>query len=131
MTEFPDGPAGTVPEDLSTVAPRLRDLRRRSGLTLETAARLVGLSPAHLSRLETNQRQPSLPMLLALFLQGESLKDIQRALIEYSVPSALAALYDIPFLPTGPSGWTPVGILAGVTAVALGGAYAAMLQRDV
>ncbi|WP_313772020.1 ABC transporter permease [Streptomyces angustmyceticus] len=72
-----------------------------------------------------------LPMLLALFLQGESLKDIQRALIEYSVPSALAALYDIPFLPTGPSGWTPVGILAGVTAVALGGAYAAMLQRDV
>ncbi|MEW1752457.1 ABC transporter permease [Streptomyces angustmyceticus] len=72
-----------------------------------------------------------LPMLLALFLQGESLKDVQRTLIEYSVPSALAALYDIPFLSTGPSGWTPVWILAGVTAVALGGAYAAMLQRDV
>ncbi|MFJ9467231.1 ABC transporter permease subunit [Streptomyces caniferus] len=72
-----------------------------------------------------------LPMLLALFLQGESLKDVQRALIEYSVPSALAALYDIPFLSTGPSGWTPVGILAGVTAVVLGGAYAALMQRDV
>ncbi|MEU8785527.1 ABC transporter permease subunit [Streptomyces sp. NPDC048637] len=72
-----------------------------------------------------------LPMLLALFLQGESLKDIQKALIEYSVPSALATLYDIPFLSTGPTGWTPVWILAGVTAVALGGAYAAIMQRDV
>lgn len=72
-----------------------------------------------------------LPMLLALFLQGESLKDIQQALIEYSVPSALATLYDIPFLSTGPTGWTPLWILAGVTAVALGGAYAALMQRDV
>ncbi|WP_425282222.1 ABC transporter permease [Streptomyces platensis] len=72
-----------------------------------------------------------LPMLLALFLQGESLKDVQQALIEYSVPSALATLYDIPFLSTGPTGWTPVWILAGVTAVTLGGAYAAVLQRDV
>ncbi|MFE7318881.1 helix-turn-helix domain-containing protein [Streptomyces sp. NPDC057555] len=66
MTELPDQPAGLTPEELSTVAPRLRDLRRRNGLTLEAAARRVGLSPAHLSRLETGQRQPSLPMLLAL-----------------------------------------------------------------
>ncbi|MFK0295532.1 helix-turn-helix domain-containing protein [Streptomyces sp. NPDC090442] len=66
MTELPDEPSGTAPEELSTVAPRLRDLRRRNGLTLETAAQRVGLSPAHLSRLETGQRQPSLPMLLAL-----------------------------------------------------------------
>ncbi|AJC55178.1 XRE family transcriptional regulator [Streptomyces sp. 769] len=66
MTELPDPPSGAAPEGLSTVAPRLRDLRRRSGLTLEAAARRVGLSPAHLSRLETGQRQPSLPMLLAL-----------------------------------------------------------------
>ncbi|WP_433860002.1 ABC transporter permease [Streptomyces kronopolitis] len=72
-----------------------------------------------------------LPMLLALFLQGESVKDLQRVLIEYSVPSALAQLYDIPFLTTGPSGWTPLLILAGVTAVVLGGAYAAVAQRDV
>ncbi|MYT30431.1 MULTISPECIES: XRE family transcriptional regulator [unclassified Streptomyces] len=66
MTELPDPPTGAAPEELTTVAPRLRELRRRSGLTLETAARRVGLSPAHLSRLETGQRQPSLPMLLAL-----------------------------------------------------------------
>ncbi|CAM5233442.1 helix-turn-helix domain-containing protein [Streptomyces antimycoticus] len=58
----PGGPAAELP----TVAPRLRDLRRRSGLTLEAAAHRVGLSPAHLSRLETGRRQPSLPMLLTL-----------------------------------------------------------------
>ncbi|MBL1091111.1 MULTISPECIES: helix-turn-helix domain-containing protein [Streptomyces] len=66
MSELPDEPPGVPPAELPTVAPRLRDLRRRSVLTLETAARLVGLSPAHLSRLETGRRQPSLPMLLAL-----------------------------------------------------------------
>ncbi|MGW0564764.1 helix-turn-helix domain-containing protein [Streptomyces sp. NPDC003016] len=53
-------------EGLPSVAPQLRGLRRRSGLTLEAAARRAALSPAHLSRLETGQRQPSLPMLLAL-----------------------------------------------------------------
>ncbi|MFI6105392.1 helix-turn-helix domain-containing protein [Streptomyces sp. NPDC051310] len=55
-----------VPETLPDVAPQLRELRRRRGLTLEAAARRAGLSPAHLSRLETGRRQPSLPMLLAL-----------------------------------------------------------------
>ncbi|MFF9124139.1 helix-turn-helix domain-containing protein [Streptomyces sp. NPDC014889] len=57
--------AGPV-DDLPAVAPQLRALRRRAALTLEAAARAAGLSPAHLSRLETGQRQPSLPMLLAL-----------------------------------------------------------------
>ncbi|MBL1100745.1 helix-turn-helix domain-containing protein [Streptomyces coffeae] len=74
MTPFPggphdrplDGPGDGPPAELPVVAPRLRELRRRSGLTLEAAARRVGLSPAHLSRLETGRRQPSLPMLLAL-----------------------------------------------------------------
>ncbi|MEV7192830.1 XRE family transcriptional regulator [Streptomyces sp. NPDC093510] len=53
-------------EALPAVAPQLRELRRRASLTLEAAARTAGLSPAHLSRLETGQRQPSLPMLLTL-----------------------------------------------------------------
>ncbi|MEU3710918.1 helix-turn-helix domain-containing protein [Streptomyces catenulae] len=76
MTETPqDAPAEAA--ELPTVAPRLRDLRRRSGLTLETAARRVGLSPAHLSRLETNRRQPSLPMLLALArMYGTTVSDL-------------------------------------------------------
>ncbi|MFD7511766.1 helix-turn-helix domain-containing protein [Streptomyces sp. NPDC059853] len=52
--------------ELPAMAPRLRDLRTRAGLTLEAAASRAGLSPAHLSRLETGGRQPSLPMLLAL-----------------------------------------------------------------
>ncbi|MFD7973179.1 helix-turn-helix domain-containing protein [Streptomyces clavifer] len=59
-------PEGGVADDLPGVAPRLRDLRRDRGLTLETAAGRAGLSPAHLSRLETGRRQPSLPMLLGL-----------------------------------------------------------------
>ncbi|MET9610992.1 XRE family transcriptional regulator [Streptomyces sp. NPDC006512] len=58
----PDGPA----DELPTVAPQLRDLRRRAGLTLEAAAARARLSPAHLSRLETGRRQPSLPLLLGL-----------------------------------------------------------------
>ncbi|MFD4502925.1 helix-turn-helix domain-containing protein [Streptomyces sp. NPDC058457] len=60
--EHTGGPVG----DLPAVAPQLRSLRRRAGVTLEAAARDAGLSPAHLSRLETGQRQPSLPMLLTL-----------------------------------------------------------------
>ncbi|WP_129305552.1 XRE family transcriptional regulator [Streptomyces sp. L2] len=58
----PEQPGG----ELSAVAPQLRALRRRAGLTLEAAAQAAGLSPAHLSRLETGRRQPSLPMLLGL-----------------------------------------------------------------
>ncbi|MGW7264019.1 helix-turn-helix domain-containing protein [Streptomyces sp. NPDC054842] len=58
----PERPA----DELPAVAPQLRALRRRADLTLEAASRAAGLSPAHLSRLETGQRQPSLPMLLAL-----------------------------------------------------------------
>ncbi|MFJ9022178.1 helix-turn-helix domain-containing protein [Streptomyces sp. NPDC102259] len=61
-SEPPAEPAGALP----AVAPQLRAQRRRAALTLEAAARAAGLSPAHLSRLETGQRQPSLPMLLAL-----------------------------------------------------------------
>nr|WSZ99587.1 XRE family transcriptional regulator [Streptomyces sp. NBC_00857] len=63
MTTFPGGEAA---DELPDVAPRLRELRRGRRLTLEAAARRAGLSPAHLSRLETGRRQPSLPMLLGL-----------------------------------------------------------------
>ncbi|WP_424920196.1 MULTISPECIES: helix-turn-helix domain-containing protein [unclassified Streptomyces] len=59
-------PDGGSADELPGIAPRLRDLRRNRGLTLEAAAGRAGLSPAHLSRLETGRRQPSLPMLLGL-----------------------------------------------------------------
>ncbi|MFB7171017.1 helix-turn-helix domain-containing protein [Streptomyces sp. NPDC056254] len=61
----PDRPDGTA-DEMPAVAPQLRELRRRTGLTLEAAAARAGLSPAHLSRLETGRRQPSLPLLLGL-----------------------------------------------------------------
>ncbi|MER8071844.1 XRE family transcriptional regulator [Streptomyces sp. NPDC094034] len=68
MSAPPAGEAAAegLPEQLPDVAPRLRELRRGRRLTLETAAGRAGLSPAHLSRLETGLRQPSLPMLLSL-----------------------------------------------------------------
>ncbi|MFB8044312.1 MULTISPECIES: helix-turn-helix domain-containing protein [Streptomyces] len=68
MDHVPRGPAPetAAPDTMPDVAPQLRALRRRRGLTLEAAAQRAGLSPAHLSRLETGNRQPSLPMLLAL-----------------------------------------------------------------
>ncbi|MFI9229518.1 ABC transporter permease subunit [Streptomyces rimosus] len=73
-----------------------------------------------------------LPMLLAVFmLSSESLRPVAKAMIEYSVPNSLGALYDTAFMPGGPSGWQPLLILVGVTAVVLGGAYAALEKRDV
>ena len=59
-------PAREAAGELPDVAPRLRELRRDRRLTLEAAALRAGLSAAHLSRLETGHRQPSLPMLLSL-----------------------------------------------------------------
>ncbi|AEW97324.1 MULTISPECIES: helix-turn-helix domain-containing protein [Streptomycetaceae] len=60
--------AGPSPSfgEVTGLGARLRERRRGSGLTLEAAAARVGLSPAHLSRLETDRRQPSLPVLLGL-----------------------------------------------------------------
>jgi transcriptional regulator with XRE-family HTH domain len=55
-----------VPGEVPGLGARLRERRLRSGMTLEAAAQRVGLSPAYLSRLETAQRQPSLPVLLGL-----------------------------------------------------------------
>ncbi|MGP4115419.1 helix-turn-helix domain-containing protein [Streptomyces sp. 4N509B] len=52
--------------ELPALAARLRELRRVAGLTIQAAADRAGLSPAHLSRLETGHRQPSLPVLLNL-----------------------------------------------------------------
>ncbi|MFI0260964.1 ABC transporter permease [Streptomyces sp. NPDC017056] len=73
-----------------------------------------------------------LPMLLAVFMIGsESLQPLAKAMIQYSIPSSLGAIYGQPFLPGGPEGWQPLLVLAGVTAVVLGGAYAALEKRDV
>ncbi|MFF6994629.1 helix-turn-helix domain-containing protein [Streptomyces sp. NPDC008313] len=91
--------AGTLP----AVAPRLRDLRRHASLTLEAAARSAGLSPAHLSRLETGQRQPSLPMLLTLArVYGTTVSD----LLGETAAERDAVVRAAGMEPTRAGGWT-------------------------
>lgn len=95
-------PAGPV-DDLPTVAPQLRALRRRASLTLEAAAGAAGLSPAHLSRLETGRRQPSLPMLLALArIYGTTVSE----LLGETVADRDAVVRAADMEPTRAGGWT-------------------------
>lgn len=90
-------------DDLHVVAPQLRELRRRASLTLEAAARAAGLSPAHLSRLETGQRQPSLPMLLALArIYGTTVSE----LLGETVAERDAVVRAADMEPTAAGGWT-------------------------
>jgi transcriptional regulator with XRE-family HTH domain len=89
--------------ELPSVAPQLRALRRRASLTLEAAAGAAGLSPAHLSRLETGQRQPSLPMLLALArIYGTTVSE----LLGETVAERDAVLRSGDMEPTAAGGWT-------------------------
>ncbi|KUJ47541.1 XRE family transcriptional regulator [Streptomyces sp. NPDC093228] len=98
----PENEAGPG-EDLTAVAPQLRALRRRASLTLEAAARAAGLSPAHLSRLETGQRQPSLPMLLALArIYGTTVSE----LLGETVADQEAVVRAPDMEPTRAGGWT-------------------------
>lgn len=94
-----DGEAGIE----AVVAPHLRALRRRASLTLEAAARAAGLSPAHLSRLETGQRQPSLPMLLALArIYGTTVSE----LLGETAADRDAVVRAADMEPTAAGGWT-------------------------
>jgi transcriptional regulator with XRE-family HTH domain len=54
------------PSLLDGVAERLRDLRRRRGLTLTELAEQTGFSLSTLSRLESGRRRPTLDLLLPL-----------------------------------------------------------------
>ncbi|MDT0436671.1 MULTISPECIES: helix-turn-helix domain-containing protein [Streptomyces] len=59
--------AGAAKKDrLAAVGPRLRDLRRRHGLTLAALAERTGINESTLSRLEGGGRRPTLEMLLPL-----------------------------------------------------------------
>lgn len=53
-------------EALLSIAESLREERTRAGLTLEQLAERADLSTAHLSRLESGDRQPSVAALIAL-----------------------------------------------------------------
>ena len=108
MSPVEPGAAATPPESaaaeaLPAVAPQLRALRRRASLTLEAAARAAGLSAAHLSRLETGQRQPSLPMLLALArIYGTTVSE----LLGETVGERDAIVRAADMEPTQAGGWT-------------------------
>ncbi|MCI3239028.1 MULTISPECIES: helix-turn-helix domain-containing protein [Streptomyces] len=96
-------PAAGQGDVLPVVAPQLRALRRRASLTLEAAARTAGLSAAHLSRLETGQRQPSLPVLLTLArIYGTTVSE----LLGETVADQDAVVRAGDMEPTAAGGWT-------------------------
>ncbi|MBO0915170.1 ABC transporter permease subunit [Streptomyces laculatispora] len=72
-----------------------------------------------------------LPLVLAIFMFAQSLAKLQKWLLEYSIPNQLSNFYDTSVTGSGPSGWEPLWIMLGVTAVAMGGAYLSMSRRDV
>ncbi|MET8680159.1 ABC transporter permease subunit [Streptomyces sp. NPDC004647] len=72
-----------------------------------------------------------LPLLLALFMQTESLEKVREKLIEYSPLNGLATLYRIPIDGGDGTGWHLLWILVGVTAAALVAAFALLEKRDV
>ncbi|MFF7972278.1 ABC transporter permease subunit [Streptomyces sp. NPDC007905] len=71
------------------------------------------------------------PLVIALFMNAQSLEKVQRALLEYSIPSQMGVFYDNTLSQSGPSGWDPLWIMLGVTAAAYAGAYALLQSRDV
>ncbi|KOT92907.1 ABC transporter permease subunit [Streptomyces ardesiacus] len=71
------------------------------------------------------------PLVIALFMFSESLKDVQQALFEYSIPNQMSIFYANSLSDSGPSGWDPLWIVLGVTAVAFAAAYALLEKRDV
>ncbi|MEU0742451.1 ABC transporter permease [Streptomyces sp. NPDC006134] len=71
------------------------------------------------------------PLVIALFMFSESLADVRQALLEYSIPNQLSVFYTQSLSDSGPSGWDPLWIALGVTAVAFAGAFALLEKRDV
>jgi ABC-type transport system involved in multi-copper enzyme maturation permease subunit len=71
------------------------------------------------------------PLVIALFMFSSSLEDLREALFEYSIPNQLSVFYANSLSESGPSGWDPLWIMLGVTAVAFAGAVVLLEKRDV
>ncbi|MEV6807531.1 ABC transporter permease [Streptomyces sp. NPDC017248] len=71
------------------------------------------------------------PLVLALFMVAESLQKLRDWLFEYSIPNQLSVFYSNSLSESGPSGWDPLWIMLGLTAVVYAGAYALLRSRDV
>jgi transcriptional regulator with XRE-family HTH domain len=59
-------PENDTPADPLLLGPRLRQLRRLKGLTVEELAGAVDVDKAHISRIENNLKTPSIAMLAQL-----------------------------------------------------------------
>ncbi|RKN40961.1 ABC transporter permease [Streptomyces hoynatensis] len=72
-----------------------------------------------------------LPLLIALFMVGDSLESTREKLIQFSPLNGLASLYHIPMDDSdNATGWPLLWLLAGVTLAALLGAYARLNATD-
>ncbi len=71
------------------------------------------------------------PLVIALFMFSSSLRDVQQALFEYSIPNQMSIFYANSLSDTGPSGWDPLWIMLVLTGAALAGAFALLEKRDV
>jgi ABC-type transport system involved in multi-copper enzyme maturation permease subunit len=70
------------------------------------------------------------PLVIALFMFSSALETVRQALFDYSIPNQLGVFYSNSLSDTGPTGWDPVWIALGVTAVAFAGAVALLQKRD-
>ncbi|MEU6605650.1 ABC transporter permease [Streptomyces shenzhenensis] len=71
------------------------------------------------------------PLVIALFMFSSSLEKVRELLFEYSIPNQLSVFYANSLSDAGPSGWDPLWIALGVTAVAFGAACLLLEKRDV
>ncbi|MFJ8268789.1 ABC transporter permease subunit [Streptomyces sp. NPDC094154] len=71
------------------------------------------------------------PLVIALFMITHSLEKVREFLFEYSIPNQLSVFYSNSLTSSGPTGWDPLWILLGATAVAFAGAWALLRTRDV
>ncbi|MEU9455742.1 ABC transporter permease [Streptomyces sp. NPDC048277] len=71
------------------------------------------------------------PLVIALFMFSSSLEKVRTILFEYSIPNQMSIFYSNSLSQEGPSGWDPLWIILGVTAVAFAGACALLEKRDV
>ncbi|MGQ4433630.1 MULTISPECIES: ABC transporter permease subunit [unclassified Streptomyces] len=71
------------------------------------------------------------PLVIALFMFSQSLEDVRQKLFEYSIPNQLSVFYSNSLTDSGPSGWDPLWIIVGVTALVFAGAVALLEKRDV
>ncbi|MFB6978689.1 ABC transporter permease [Streptomyces scopuliridis] len=72
-----------------------------------------------------------LPLVLAMFMFSDSLTKLREFMFDYSIPNQMAAFYSEEVRVSGPSGWEPLWILLGVTAVAMTAAFFSLDKRDV